>query len=88
MKLDEKTGTSTTNRAFSDSLMRWWMRVWRSMSLPSTGERRTFGMTEKGRELLSNLAEYENEWVARISQRLSVEELTDLTQALEKVRAV
>ena len=45
-------------------------------------------MTEKGRELLSNLAEYENEWVTRISQRLSVEELTDLTQALEKVRAV
>lgn len=45
-------------------------------------------MTEKGRELLSNLAEYENEWVARISQRLSVEELTDLTQALEKVREV
>ncbi len=45
-------------------------------------------MTEKGKELLAKLAEYENEWVFRITQRLSVEELTDLTLALEKVRAV
>ena len=45
-------------------------------------------ITEKGRELLEKLAEYENEWVVRITQRLSVEELTDLTLALEKVRAV
>ncbi len=45
-------------------------------------------LTEKGRELLEKLAEYENEWVARITQTLSVEELTDLTRALEKVRAV
>jgi DNA-binding MarR family transcriptional regulator len=45
-------------------------------------------ITEKGRELLENLAAYENEWVARITQTLSVEELTDLTLALEKVRAV
>ena len=45
-------------------------------------------ITEKGRELLEKLAAYENEWVVRITQRLSVEELTDLTLALEKVRAV
>ncbi len=45
-------------------------------------------ITEKGRELLEKLAEYANEWVARITQTLSVEELTDLTLALEKVRAV
>ncbi len=45
-------------------------------------------MTEKGRELLAKLAAYENEWVVPITQRLSVEELTDLTLALEKVRAV
>ena len=56
----------------------------------SASDRRTKNVciTEKGRELLEKLAEYENEWVARISQHLSVEELTDLTQALEKVRAV
>ena len=45
-------------------------------------------ITEKGRELLEKLAAYENEWVVRITQRLPVEELTDLTLALEKVRAV
>jgi len=45
-------------------------------------------ITEKGRELLEELADYENEWVACITQRLSVEELTDLTWALEKVKAV
>ena len=45
-------------------------------------------ITEKGRELLEKLAEYENEWVACITQRLPVEELTDLTLALDKVRAV
>ena len=45
-------------------------------------------ITEQGRELLERLAEYENEWVARITQTLSIQELTDLTQALEKVRAV
>ena len=45
-------------------------------------------ITEKGRETLEKLAAYENEWVVRITQRLSVEELTDLTLALEKVRAV
>jgi DNA-binding MarR family transcriptional regulator len=45
-------------------------------------------ITEKGREVLEKLAEYENEWVARITQTLSVEELTDLTLALEKVRAI
>jgi DNA-binding MarR family transcriptional regulator len=45
-------------------------------------------ITEKGRELLEKLADDENEWVARITQTLSVEELTDLTLALEKVRAV
>jgi DNA-binding MarR family transcriptional regulator len=56
----------------------------------SASDRRTKNVciTEKGRELLEKLAEYENEWVARISQHLSVEELTDLTRALEKVRAV
>jgi DNA-binding MarR family transcriptional regulator len=56
----------------------------------SAGDRRTKNVciTEKGRDILEKLAEYENEWVARISQHLSVEELTDLTQALEKVRAV
>jgi DNA-binding MarR family transcriptional regulator len=45
-------------------------------------------ITEKGKEILEKLAEYENEWVARITQTLSVEELTDLAVALEKVRAV
>lgn len=45
-------------------------------------------ITEKGRELLEKLAEDENEWVARITQRLSVEQLTDLTLALEKVKVV
>jgi DNA-binding MarR family transcriptional regulator len=45
-------------------------------------------ITEKGRELLEKLADYENEWVARITQTLSVEDLTDLTLALDKVRAV
>lgn len=45
-------------------------------------------ITEKGKEVLEKLAEYENEWVARITQTLSVEELTDLTQALEKVKVV
>lgn len=45
-------------------------------------------ITEQGRDLLERLAEYENEWAARITQTLSVQELTDLTQALEKVRAV
>ncbi|MFL5664327.1 MAG: MarR family winged helix-turn-helix transcriptional regulator [Ktedonobacteraceae bacterium] len=45
-------------------------------------------ITEKGRELLEKLADYENEWVARITQTLRVEELTDLTLALDKVRAV
>jgi DNA-binding MarR family transcriptional regulator len=56
----------------------------------SASDRRTKNVciTEKGRELLEKLAEYENEWVARISQHLPVEELTDLTRALEKVRAV
>lgn len=56
----------------------------------SASDRRTKNVciTEKGRELLEKLAECENEWVARISQHLSVEELTDLTRALEKVRAV
>lgn len=45
-------------------------------------------ITEKGREILEKLANYENEWVTRITQTLSIEELTDLTQALEKVKAV
>jgi DNA-binding MarR family transcriptional regulator len=45
-------------------------------------------ITEQGRDLLERLAEYENEWVARITQTLNVQELTDLTRALEKVRAV
>ena len=56
----------------------------------SASDRRTKNVciTEKGRELLEKLAEYENEWVARISQHLSVEELTDLTRTLEKVRTV
>jgi hypothetical protein len=45
-------------------------------------------ITEKGRELLEKLADYENERVNRIMQTLSVEELTDLTLALDKVRAV
>ena len=42
----------------------------------------------KRQELLEKLANYENEWVARITQTLSVEELTSLTLALNKVRAV
>lgn len=56
----------------------------------SATDRRTKNVciTEKGRELLENLAEYENEWVARITQTLSVEELTNLTLALEKVKTV
>ena len=56
----------------------------------STTDQRTKDVciTEKGRELLEQLANYENEWVARITQTLSVEELTELAQALEKVRAV
>src|SRR6266852_5429971 len=35
-------------------------------------------ITEKGRELLEKVADYENERVNRIMQTLSVEELTDL----------
>ena len=56
----------------------------------SASDRRTKNVciTEKGRELLEKLADYENEWVARITQTLSVDELTDLTLALDKVRAV
>ena len=53
-------------------------------------DRRTQNLciTEKGKEVLEKLAEYENEWVARITQTLSVEELTGLTRALEKVKVV
>jgi len=52
-------------------------------------DRRTKNVAlRKREELLEKLADYENEWVARITQTLSVEELTDLTLALEKVRAV
>lgn len=53
-------------------------------------DRRTKNLciTEKGREQLEKLAEYENEWVARITQTLTVEELTDLTRALGKVKVV
>ena len=56
---------------------------------PATDQRtKNVCITEQGRNLLERLAEYENEWVARIMKTLSVQELTDLTQALEKVKAV
>lgn len=56
----------------------------------AASDRRTKNVciTEKGKEILEKLADYENEWVARITQTLSVEELSDLTLALEKVKAV
>jgi DNA-binding MarR family transcriptional regulator len=56
----------------------------------SSSDQRTKNVyiTEPGRELLEKLAEYENEWVARVTQTLSVEELTGLTVALNKVREV
>ncbi len=59
-------------------------------SYEPAGDRRTKNLciSEKGKQLLEQLAEYENEWVACITQRLSMEELSDLTQSLEKVRAV
>ncbi|GCE05071.1 MarR family winged helix-turn-helix transcriptional regulator [Dictyobacter aurantiacus] len=54
------------------------------------GDQRTKNVciTAQGKELLERLADNENEWVARITQTLTVQELTDLTRALEKVRAV
>ena len=56
----------------------------------AASDRRTKNVciTEKGREILEKLTDYENEWVACITQTLRVEELTDLTLALEKVKAV
>jgi DNA-binding MarR family transcriptional regulator len=53
-------------------------------------DRRTKNLctTEKGKDILEQLANYENEWVARIMQSLSVEELDELTRALDKVRIV